>query len=426
MPIFFSLDPRVFAHYKTCTIQNGSTIYSNHSIPNDCSCVAPIPADPDFGGPGVIASFCFLAWLTIFFATIPAFYSIRERWRRSKPPWRLWKFLGAILSTNIHEDNPRDQPGSNREARAESSPTVSSLDGGVDEKSEDVQLPADAAEEPRPVRIANALLASLTDIQTFTGIAVVISAFTQIHRITYYHEQFAVNLWWLTLNSLWVSRIDYNEDSPVMGTWRIQVRRLAILVSVIMSAVLQLWVAIRENSGWNPLDGRRCYVGSALGNNFGQNVFWFAGASLYAFVLALGIFKSTRRWVHEKIFEKMPGTLAALRARLKESYRIFRHHEDVTPMQKVADMIGVAGNFLIFVSWWCIVQFLSIWSAGNTAHALELIVYTVFAGSNTWWVIALKVDNVHLVQGDESKWTLGQSLPIALSGLVLFAAFDAL
>jgi len=57
---------------------------------------------------------------------------------------------------------------------------------------------------------------------------------------------------------------------------------------------------------------------------------------------------------------------------------------------------------------------------------VELCVYTVFAAANTWWVIAIKVDNVHLVQGNEAKWTFGQMLPCALAVLVLFYFFDSL
>jgi hypothetical protein len=87
--------------------------------------------------------------------------------------------------------------------------------------------------------------------------------------------------------------------------------------------------------------------------------------------------------------------------------------------------IEFVGNATVFVIWWAFVQFLSIWSAGNTSRALELVVYTIFAGSNTWWVIALKASNRHLVQGNESKWTFGQSLPVLLTGLVVFAGLDA-
>jgi hypothetical protein len=54
-----------------------------------------------------------------------------------------------------------------------------------------------------------------------------------------------------------------------------------------------------------------------------------------------------------------------------------------------------------------------------------MFVYSIFAAANTWWVIALKVDNVHLVVGNESKWTFAQTLPVCLVVLVVFYLFDA-
>jgi hypothetical protein len=113
MPVFFSLDPNFFKnHANTCTIQNGTTVYSNHSIPDDCSCVAPITADPDFAGPGILASFIFFAWLTIAVATIPAFYAIRQSWRNnaSRKKRRIWMFLAEVLEVQTHDKKSTEQP----------------------------------------------------------------------------------------------------------------------------------------------------------------------------------------------------------------------------------------------------------------------------------------------------------------------------
>lgn len=113
MPVFFSLDPNFFRnHAHTCTIQNGTTVYSNHSIPQDCSCVAPIQADPDFAGPGILASFIFFAWLTIAVATIPAFYAIRQSWRNNakRKKRRVRKFLAEVLEVQVHDKAKRKPP----------------------------------------------------------------------------------------------------------------------------------------------------------------------------------------------------------------------------------------------------------------------------------------------------------------------------
>lgn len=113
MPVFFSLDPNFFKnHANSCKIQNGTTVYSNRTIPEDCSCVAPIAADPDFAGPGILASFIFFAWLTIAVATVPAFYVIRQSWRRNakRKKRRIWMFVAELFGAQYHDTAKKEPP----------------------------------------------------------------------------------------------------------------------------------------------------------------------------------------------------------------------------------------------------------------------------------------------------------------------------
>lgn len=301
--------------------------------------------------------------------------------------------------------------------------------------------PAEVAIEPRLVTIANKLLASLTDIQAITGFSIILTGMARFPAISYYHEQFASNLWWLTISSLWVSRIDYNDNLPYMSTWRIQVRRILITCSVIISAAFQLIVALREENHWDPLKPGRCYVRDDLGSSIGQNLFWFTGTCIYGIVLILSLTKRTRDWYAIQVVGRIEPSLEAMWTWTRAANRELKKYKEE---QRVMANGGTRDGFfryqattailtaklisytMAFITWWCLVQFISIWSSGRGSHFVELGVYTVFAASNTWWVISIKVDNIHLIQGNERRWTFGQMLPCALAVLMLFYFFDSL
>ncbi|KAE9990991.1 hypothetical protein Vi05172_g10487 [Venturia inaequalis] len=456
MPVFFSLDPKFFKnHANSCTIQNGTTVYSNHSIPQDCSCVAPIAADPDFAGPGILTSFIFFSWLTIAVATVPAFYAIRQSWRNNatRKKRRKRMFLAEMFEVQVHDKAKRKQPNNVATAALENGARTStfSLDGEspkdpeLKSKSAKVIDPTysspDATVDPRPITIAKKLLASLTDIQAITGLSIILTGMARFPAISYYHQQFASNLWWLTLNSLWISRIDYTDNSPSMSTWRMQVRRITITCSVIIAAVFQIMIALREENHWDPLKPGRCYVRDALGSDIGQNLFWFTGTCIYGVVLLLSLTKRSRNWYAVQIVGRIEPSLNAMWTWARAAGRDLKKYN---PEQQALENRGARDGFfkhhattailriklvsytLAFITWWCLVQFLSIWSSGTGSHAVELGVYSVFAAANTWWVIAIKVNNIHLIQGNERRWTFGQMLPCALALLVLFHFFDSL
>lgn len=55
---------------------------------------------------------------------------------------------------------------------------------------------------------------------------------------------------------------------------------------------------------------------------------------------------------------------------------------------------------------------------------IELIVYCVFAGFLTWWLIFLRVQNKMLVQGSQDHWTFASTLALAVVGFAIFFAAD--
>jgi hypothetical protein len=382
-----------------------------------------------------------MAWFTIVVAAIPAFYSIRGSWLRSRSPHRFWKFVLDALQLKITREKPPNAPPQPKPAHLRtfsagttSSATTSDLDRKVTEKA-----PAEAYQnvEPRPLALAKALLVPLTDVQIIVGLAYIVTGVSLTNKISFYHEQIVTNLWWLTLNSLWVSRIDYNENIPEMRQWRFQIRRLAILTSVLLSTVFQAIVAFREKAHWSATQNGRCYVGAGLGSDFGDNMFWLIGTAIYAFVLILGSWSRTRIWFDEKVLERVEPSMVAMwgwtkgslkelkaaRAETKTSGVSFIHR-----IFKLVFLAAKAGCFsLAFLTWWCLIQFLAIWSSGVGSPVVEMIVYSGFALESTIWVIYLKVNNRVLIlpTGTEDKWTFGQMLPITLLVLILFYWFDA-
>jgi hypothetical protein len=440
--MFFSLDPNVFRNPKsTCLLSNGTKVYSNHSIAGDCSCVAPFAAAPDLGGPGIIASFCFMAWLTILVAAVPAFYSVRRSWRwsRTNPPNRVWKFVCDVLQLRITRETPREDPTAPNAMHARVQSTGTMTSDASEQEPKVLEAPREEYPdvEPYTLALAKALLVPLTDVQIVIGLAYIITGLGLMHRISFYHEQFVTNLWWLTLNSLWVSRIDYNENTTQMMQWRFQVRRLAILASVILSTVFQALVAFREHNSWDATQPGRCYVGAALGSNLGDNLFWLIGTGLYAVVLIFGSWSYSRIWFDEQILERVDPSMVFMWDWANGSVNEFQAARTSTNKSgtsfvgRMIRLLFLAGKTALssfaFLMWWVFIQFLAIWSSGVGSPVVEMIVYIGFAVESTVWVIFLKVSNKVLTMppGVEDKWTFGQMLPIALLVLVLFYTFDA-
>jgi hypothetical protein len=408
--------------------------YGNHNL--DCSCLSHIKADPDFAGPGLIASFIFVCWLTIFVATIPTGYSLVKTWQRTPKPNRVWRFLYAAIKFESPDDpnkKPRDAspdgppPALNAAARDSVASSLSLASAAAK-----TPLPAarhyphlDAAEPPVCV-FARRIVLQLCDLQIITGIAIVVAALAQVRTLTYYHAQFAEQFWWMTLNSFWVSRIDYSRDSPEMRTARAHVRRVSIWLSVALSIAIQTIISVREYVDWDPLANGKCYVSSGAGTGFGQNLFWLAGTALYFAVLSIGLFQASRawfdRWVNERLEPSVDVTAGWVRASWKATRDLRR--SDAHYLSLAAHFARTAGYALVFVAWYLTVLFLTIWCAGSSAAALEVVIYSIFAGFLTWWVLFLKVQNRLLVRGDEARFTLGQALPLLLLVLVAIHALD--
>jgi hypothetical protein len=265
-------------------------------------------------------------------------------------------------------------------------------------------------------------------MQIITGIAILISALAQVNHLTFYHAQFAVQFWWVTLNSFWISRIDYSRSTPDMASYRASTRRLAIFVSLGLSMAMQAIVAFREHSRWDPTVPGRCYMVDGVGTSFAQNLFWLAGSALYFVVMSLSLFSASRRWWDRCVNSQVTPSLDTMRGWAAGSWCSARSYaSSASPrLPKLIFLyLKTASYGVAWLTWWFMVLFLSIWCAGNSAPAVELVVYSVFAGFLSWWILYLKVQNVTLIRGDETRWTYGQTLSLLLLVFIAFSAVDA-
>ncbi|OJJ78638.1 uncharacterized protein ASPGLDRAFT_138495, partial [Aspergillus glaucus CBS 516.65] len=162
-------------------------------------CNKEIKANSDIGGPGVMASFLIMSWLTVFLAFSPA----------------------------LHE------------AQNTSEQHITNTEPGIVQKIE-------------------ALFGPLCDLQAVSGVAIMIAGFAQWHTITFYHEQLVMYYWWLTLNSFWVARIHYMNLDSTGEPWLLRVRRFSVLFSCILAIIWQIRIFYRESNYWNDIDGP-CY-----------------------------------------------------------------------------------------------------------------------------------------------------------------------
>jgi hypothetical protein len=441
--MFLSLNPGIFKHPQNCTLDNGTSIYYGVSKIG-CDCLASIPADPDFAGPGIIAAFIFIAWLTIAIAAIPTVYAVWQSWLGiDETGWkRFWKWLVINLSFEPVEHKKRDSaliiPIINQPARMQRTNTDSSLEGSMTKTKS--RLPSArvpngmrrGSTEPAYCKWSRRVVLQLCDIQIFTGIAILVSALAQYRTLTFYHAQFATQFWWLTLNSFWISRIDYSRDIPEMATWRAHARRLGVWTSVALSIAAQGIVTYREANQWNIVVSGRCYIGHGVGTGYGQNMFWLIGTAIYFAALTVSLWRPSRGWFDRNVNEKLVPSFRVMWGWVKESQiQTQRYNNEAVQHSAIARFFGLSIRRLrtccyglAWLTWVILALFFTVWIAGNSAAAFELGLYSVFAGFLTWWLVFLKVENKPLIKGNEARFTMGQTLPLFLLVLVAIHSLD--
>ena len=378
----YSTDPRQFgddAWYYN--YGNGTIIYFNGSYSMNFVCNATTDSDPDIAGPGVIVAFIATAWITLFVASVPAFYQLLD-----------WL----------------------NEMRAKLRPSVSTI----------TKRPT---ETPYFAEMADRLLGSLCDLQVITGTAIVVAGLAQLPTISFYHQNLAINYWWLTLNSFWAARIEYMRVDFQYISGRVIMRRTGILISVILGLAFQSIINIRESRDWNFLGKGSCF----LEHHDSSSWPWVVGTAVYAVSPLFTIIPFSRIWVsnYHVILDRGQAALVKWQRKNLDTLRsallhpASGHH---SLKNKVFCLLALITSSLSVTFYWLLRQFLAVWSYGGSFGPFFILIYIAYLVWNTYDIIDLKVSNKALINGSETHWGFGQVLPLVLMTAIGYAAVDAI
>lgn len=286
----------------------------------------------------------------------------------------------------------------------------------------------------------------LCDIQLVTGTGILIAALAQGERMTFYHQQFVMNYWFICLNSFWVARsgeMSQNEDDD-FDEWHFWTRTTAILVSACLSIYYQIVTIPRQHWGakgeWDPVKPGYCFLSHDT-SSYEQQFLWIAGLICYSaylvFILVSGLASLTSldpklesQW--KEFANNSNSKWKDLRSRVQTSTQAFCRHEN--SVNHVDDprprdhgfswlLMKIVKEVSYFV-WGFSKQFLALWAWGDIHSPFIVAAYWGFTAWNTYDIIDLKHSNTILV-ADETKWGFGQVLPVVLLGLVVLNLMDA-
>lgn len=298
-----------------------------------------------------------------------------------------------------------------------------------------LERPQSAAETAwiiRSSRFADLVIISLCDLQIMTGLSILVAGFATLKEATYYHQAIVLQLWWLTLNSFWVARVEVEQsralqtdrpkalyaltlNSPV---WTIP-RKLAVFCSIVLGLTYQGILDVQQWWGWDPEVEGLCYIS----HDDTSDWIWIAGTSLYGLTLLLVMLPWTKPFVVHffDLIESTQDKLVILcKICWRESWSLPRQ-----PQAILVRLLLVASStmgLVLFSSLW---HFIAIWSYGSGYYPVLLVAEVGFALWSTYDIVDLKVSNAHLVNGEESIWGFGQVFPVVILGLIGYQAMDA-
>ncbi|KAK5046368.1 hypothetical protein LTR84_008169 [Exophiala bonariae] len=337
---------------------------------------ALVDANSDIAGTGVFWSYIATAWLTVVLAT------------------------GNLILSHL-------------ESRHKA--TVSAATIGATASTKDLTTYARAKE------LCNKFVLSLCDIQAFAGTAMLVIGITLRDSVSLYHQEFIIQYWWLTIDSLWAADFQYDngdEDGKIGSLWFDRVhqftRKSIVLLSVTLGIYHQSWLIWNEDDRWNPSDGKHCYRFIERWYWPLETWIWIVGLAFYALAHALIMFKQGNEQL--EAFEK---AIARKRTSLQTSLRIrqrdLRDQIGRCPRQPgqvflTGIMLGVLRLF-IFV-FWLFVQIVTIWAWSDGDRLVHIVVYALFTMRNTQGLLSHRNLNAFIVKGQEKTLGFGQLLPI--------------
>ena len=440
--MFFSTDPQIFHQSKRCSLDNGTTFYLNTTSWRnlDCSCATTWTADPNIAGDAVVTFFLALAGVTVLASLVPVIYELLQSWKANKG--HFWHWIDDVLTLHLVRTWPEPDPSARAGSDYQRNSAFSDASNAEIEKAgapnDENYNNQNTAVAPVPTELRNKfvlatqdLLVPLCNAQIFAGIIWVVWALSEWDHLTYYHEQFVINFWWLGLTSVWISRVDHISLDSIHN-FRSRTQRLILLVGVALACVLQIMVADREHNHWNPTTHGTCYLSrDGSGEDINQNVFWVIGTIVYGIAL-LSSFMPSRssqwdRWISSPL-DKGMSRVALTVHRSVSSLQLYHNHRSQDSMLKRLlaysyAVIKIICFGSIWFACWCLVQFMSVWGAGKGSFFIETGAYVIFAASSMFYIVAMKLDNRTLEVGREDTLALGPLVVILMTAGILYTHY---
>jgi hypothetical protein len=142
----------------------------------------------------------------------------------------------------------------------------------------------------RTGKVVRSSLDILCDIQVVTGTAILIAGIVQRDSLTFYHQQFVMSYWSLTLISFWAARSgklqSHEENGDDDNEWHFWTRLFFIFISSVLSLYYQLVTIPNQKDEWDPLTSGFCFIYHDK-SDYQQNFFWVAGLIIFAVYILL-------------------------------------------------------------------------------------------------------------------------------------------
>lgn len=336
---------------------------------------------------------------------------------------------------------------------------------------------------PRVRHFSKLSLDLLCDIQVMTATAILISGFNQLETMSYYHQQFVLNYWFLSLSSFWAARAGAldpssadegsssntvrgnsevteqilgasrgQDQSLVLSTpsespaqiktahhvttrkcqdesshgsqWHYWSRTILIFCCLVLSTAYQLIVILSQRHNWNPVKEGKCFIQHDK-SKWEVQFLWLAGTIIYAsylgFVGITGLLTG-----NVKFLKGLSSEAKKREATFLESFKGARRTLCERLLSYKPLYVLVYLCFAIFLMLYDVMAiFFDILAWGNSKSPLVVAFYFGFASWNTYSIIDMKISNVGLVEEDEREWGFGQVLAVGVLGLVFMGIGDA-
>ncbi|KAK0365090.1 hypothetical protein LTR02_000542 [Friedmanniomyces endolithicus] len=289
--------------------------------------------------------------------------------------------------------------------------------------------------------LAGSLIDPLCDIQTITGVGIVVAGLSQYQSTTAYDRALVYNYWNITLLSIWTSISDGFETvaeksfrtASAHDRWgfvRTQVRRSAILVSLVLGLVNNVSLTLDEQ--WNSETSGLCFRYNDFSS---RNIqwFWIAGLCLLTARTAVEIAFPKVTLALDRVDEWASRSERWLIRRTRQAWGdVSAVPMSISGVQKRGGFVQSCFSALLTLSWaicvifwWLLRQFLATWAVGVGTPAVTAIANSAFLVWNMEDVISTKVLNIPLAIDSGPPWGFGQVLPMVLLLAVLLNGLDA-